>query len=201
MTLLICSAFLPEIRLLQQRTQSSPNIVTATLGVGLVSAASRISSILEYLSVSRILFTGTCGILTPSSISIGNVVRAKTIHSGDVETLGGSNHAPELMPTTVIPARFMNPKTPIQDCDVFSPLSITHSEDGANVLRQRFPSDVAENLECFAVAWNAAQRGVPFEAVLGITNVIGSTGHAEWLTHHDRVSKITQDWIQASLME
>lgn len=195
MTLLICSAFVPEIRLIQHHTHASPNIVTATLGVGLVSAASRISSILEYLSISRILFTGTGGILTPSPISIGDVVRAKTIHSGDVATFSGDNHTPELMPTTVIPARFLNPKKPMQDCAVFSPLAITHSENGANILRDRFPDGITENLECFAVAWNAAQRGIPFEAILGVTNIIGSTGHAEWLIHHERVSTITQEMI------
>lgn len=191
---------MPEIRLLQQRTRNHPNIATATLGVGLVSASSRISSILEYLSVSQILFTGTCGVLTPSPISIGDIVRARGIYSGDVEAFDGKNYAPDVMPTSVIPARFMTPKSPLQDCDVFSPLAITHSESGASILRQRFPAGVTENLECFAVAWNAAQRGIPFEAIMGVTNIIGSTGHAEWLTHHERVSTAVQEWIQFSLI-
>lgn len=199
MTLLICSAFLPEIQILQKQSQGSPNVFTATLGVGLVSAASRISSIMEYLSVSRILFTGTCGILTPSPISIGDIVRAKMFYSGDVETFAGANLIPEVMPTVVPPARFMTPKNPIQDCDVLSPLSITHSKEGADVLRNQFPEGIAENLECFAVAWNAAQRGIPFEAILGVTNTIGPQGHTEWRAHHEDVSRVTQEWLQASL--
>lgn len=195
MTLLICSAFLPEIQTLQKHTQGSPKVVTATLGVGLVSAASRISSIMEYLSVSRILFTGTCGILMPSLISIGDIVRAKTIYSGDVESFNGENRIPDIMPTTVPPARFITPRKPVQDCDVLSPLSITHSKGGANVLRKQFPDGIAENLECFAVAWNAAQRGIPFEAILGVSNTIGPAGHAEWTAHHEHTSKITQEMV------
>lgn len=199
MTLLICSAFLPEIQALQKYTGGSSKIVTATLGVGLVSAASRISSIMEYLSVSRILFTGTCGILTPHPISIGDVVRAKMVYSGDIETFSDENHIPDTMPTAVPPARFMTPKTTVHDCDVLSPLSITHSKNGADVLRKQFPDGIAENLECFAVAWNAEQRGIPFEAILGVTNTIGPDGHIEWITHHEDVSKITQDWVKNSL--
>lgn len=198
MTLLICSAFLPEIRLLQQHAQTFPNVVTATLGVGLVSAASSISSILENQSITRILFTGTCGLLTPTPIALGAIVRAKTIYSGDVTSFTGENFIPDIMPITVTPTRFMKPKTPLQDCDVFSPLSITHSTGGADVLRKRFPDGVAENLECFAVAWNAAQREIPFEAILGVSNTIGPVGHAEWLTHHERVSQAVQEWIQFS---
>lgn len=200
MTLLICSAFLPEIQVLRERIAAAPSVVTATLGVGLVSAASRISSILEHHSISRILFTGTCGVLTPAIVSIGDIVRARTLYSGDTGAFDGANHVPDLMPTTVTPARFLEPRRFVQDCDVLSPLSITHSEDGATVLRNRFPDGIVENLECFAVAWNAALRAIPFEAILGVTNIIGPNGHAEWRAHHERVSAAVQAWIQFSLI-
>lgn len=193
MTLLICSAFPPEIRDLQER--GGKDWMTTTLGVGLVSAASSIAALLERHPISRILFTGTCGILTPSSISIGDIVRARTIYSDDIDSYAGANHIPDLMPATVAPTRFLAPRKPIQDCDVFSPLSITHSEGGAKTLRERFPDGITENLECFAVAWNAAQRGIPFEAVLGVTNTIGPAGHAEWTAHHEHTSKITQEMV------
>lgn len=200
MTLLLCSAFVPEIQVLRDTVAAAPNVVTATLGVGLVSAASRISSILEHHSISRILFTGTCGVLTPSPISIGDVVRAKTVYTGDVAAFSDATLIPDALPTSDAPARFMTPPTPMPECDVFSPLSITHSEDGATVLRHQFPAGIVENLECFAVAWNATLRAIPFEAILGVTNTIGPNGHAEWLAHHERVSIAVQEWIRFSLI-
>ncbi len=193
MTLLICAAFPPEIRDIEGRVTG--DVVTATLGVGLVSASSRISQLLERHGISRILFTGTCGILGPSPVSIGDVVRAKTIYSGDGETFNGANHIPDAMPTTVAPTQFLTPQKFIQECDVLSPLSITLSKDGMDALRSRFPDGIAENLECFAVAWNAHQRRIPFEAILGVSNRIGPEGHTEWLEHHERVSQLTQEWL------
>jgi nucleoside phosphorylase len=37
-----------------------------------------------------------------------------------------------------------------------------------------------ENLEAFAVARAAATAGIPFIAILGISNTVGPMAHAEW---------------------
>lgn len=194
MSLLICAAFPPEIQFLQD--QAGKEYITATLGVGLVSAASSIASLLERHRISRILFTGTCGALPSSGLAIGDVARAKTLHLGDMGIFNRTTFIPDIMPTTVTPTRFLTTKNTLLESDVFCPLAITHADASAALLHTQFPHGVVENLECFAVAWNAAQRKIPFEAVLGVSNFIGANGHNEWLIHHKTVSHTTQQHIQ-----
>lgn len=195
MKLLICGAFLPEIEHLQEHYKGNPSIIVAPVGIGAIAAASTTTTLIAHHHPTHILFTGTCGILTPSSISIGDIVRAKTIYSGDIGALSGDNHLPEVMNTPITPTQFITPKNKIPQYDVFCPLAITHSETGAALLRHNFPSGVAESLECFAVAWCAVQHQIPFEALLGVSNTIGPNGHAEWKDHHEHVSRATQEQI------
>jgi nucleoside phosphorylase len=42
----------------------------------------------------------------------------------------------------------------------------------------------AENLELFPVAHASLSSGIPFAAVLGVTNLVGSTGRPDWLKYH-----------------
>lgn len=196
MSLLICAAFPPEIQALQD--QAGKDYMTATLGVGLVSAASSIVALLERHRISRVLFTGTCGAPLNTALKIGDVVRAKTIHTGDISVWSQDTFIPEIMPTSVTPTRFLAPQYTLHESDVFCPLAITRSQIAAAILRVHFPTAV-ENLECFAVAWNATQRKIPFEAILGVSNLIGPEGHNEWQHHHAAVSQHVQRYIQKLL--
>lgn len=193
MSLLICAAFPPEIQLLHDQVEKE--YMTATLGVGLVNAASSIASLLERHSISRMIFTGTCGAPLKTALKIGDIVRAKIIHTGDISVWSQDTFIPEIMPTSVTPTRFLPPQNTLHECDVFCPLAITQSQIAAAILRVHFPSAV-ENLECFAVAWNAAQRKIPFEAILGVSNIIGPDGHEEWKTNHAEVSQHVQQYIR-----
>lgn len=184
MTPLICGAVLSEI-------QQIPNAIP--LGIGLVQAAATLSQILERQSVTQILFTGTCGAL---SLPVGSIVRAKSVHLGDLSTLSGDSFIPEIMPTIAIPTQFLNLMESTIESDAFCPISITKSERGAALLQKKFPDGVVENLECFVVAQIAAQRQIPCEIILGVSNHIGPSGHEEWLSHHQEVSRKTQSWIQ-----
>ncbi len=61
------------------------------------------------------------------------------------------------------------------------------------VLATYFGADWAvEHMEAYAVAYACAQAGVPFAAVLGITNRVGPGAHAEWLVHRDAVHAAVQ---------
>jgi hypothetical protein len=50
-----------------------------------------------------------------------------------------------------------------------------------------------EHLEAFAFARACAVAGVPCATALGIANVVGSTGRAEWLAGHVRASQEAAD--------
>lgn len=193
MSLLICAAFSPEIQALHD--QAEKDYMTATLGVGLISAASSIASLFERHTITRVLFTGTCGAPLKTALKIGDIVRAKTIHTGDISVWSQDTFIPEIMPTRVTPTRFLTPQNTLHESDVFCPLAITQSQIAAAILRVHFPTAV-ENLECFAVAWNAVQRNIPFEAILGVSNLIGPDGHEEWKTNHAKVSQQVQQYIR-----
>ncbi|MEQ1570081.1 MAG: hypothetical protein ABMA64_30890, partial [Myxococcota bacterium] len=44
-----------------------------------------------------------------------------------------------------------------------------------------------EHMEAYAVAAACREYGVPFTAVLGITNDVGPDAHRQWLAHRDEV--------------
>src|SRR5690606_19918931 len=58
----------------------------------------------------------------------------------------------------------------------------------------------AENLEAFAVAQACRAAEVPFAAVLGVTNIVGSTGSHDWRqfqrTAVSAAAEIIVTWIQ-----
>lgn len=58
-------------------------------------------------------------------------------------------------------------------------LSITTDDALAAAIGQAGVCD-AENLETFSTALACAQANIPFSAVLGVTNVVGSTGRVDW---------------------
>lgn len=192
-SLLICAAFPPEIDTLQARM--GPEVQVATLGVGLVSAALALGQVLARQAMTHILFTGTCGALSLNELPIGTIVRASTVHLGDLSLLAGDSFLPEIMLKQATPARFLKSAKGVVDAEVFCPLSITQTENGAGLLRKKFPQGVVENLECFAVAQIAAAQKIPCEIIFGVSNQIGPNGHREWLANHQAVSRATQEWI------
>jgi purine-nucleoside phosphorylase len=56
-----------------------------------------------------------------------------------------------------------------------------------------------EHMEAFGVAWACARAGVPFAAVLGITNAVGPNAHAEWKANRAAAQAAAviaaRDWI------
>jgi futalosine hydrolase len=63
--------------------------------------------------------------------------------------------------------------------DVACPLAIT-SGSATVGRRARTPACDVENLEAFAVARAAARAGLPFAAILGISNAVDPSAHAAW---------------------
>ena len=49
-----------------------------------------------------------------------------------------------------------------------------------------------EHMETYAVAYTCAKVGVPFVALLGITNHVGPEAHREWLANRDAAQKAAQ---------
>jgi len=64
---------------------------------------------------------------------------------------------------------------------------------GAGVGGQDDSGPDVEHLEAFAFARACAVAGIPCAAALGVANVVGSKGRAEWLAGHERASDAAAD--------
>jgi nucleoside phosphorylase len=82
--------------------------------------------------------------------------------------------------------------------DVATTLGVTTDEGLATLLAQR---GAVEHLEAFAVAMACAAKSVPFAAVLGVANVVGSQGRSQWKENHAFAGRAAAAfiarWIQA----
>ena len=82
--------------------------------------------------------------------------------------------------------------------DVATPLAITKAAALARRLA-RATGAAVENLEAFGVARAAHRAGVPFGAVLGVSNRVGPRAHEEWVRHQARATRAASDVAGALL--
>ena len=75
-------------------------------------------------------------------------------------------------------------RAPAAAC-VATTLAITVDDAAAARIAEGAGADV-EHLEAHGVAIACAARGVPLAVVLGVANLVGARGRAEWLAHHER---------------
>jgi hypothetical protein len=83
--------------------------------------------------------------------------------------------------------------------DVACPLAITASARAA-ATATRISGCALENLEAFAVARAAAEVGVPFAAVLGVSNHVGPRGHRQWQQNAKLAAAAACDAVLAFFM-
>ena len=82
--------------------------------------------------------------------------------------------------------------------DIERLVSVENGEDGENVEIQvpLPPHDGAvyqpllENMELYGVAQVAEEFNIPCSAILGVTNRTDASAHKDWISNHERVSKL-----------
>jgi nucleoside phosphorylase len=55
-------------------------------------------------------------------------------------------------------------------------------------------------MEAYGAAWACQQLRVPFAVVVGITNVVGPTAHAEWLARRFSVQTAVREWVRGRFL-
>ena len=84
--------------------------------------------------------------------------------------------------------------------DVATTLGVTTDDALAEALARGARCEV-EHLEAFAVAAACAAASVPFAAVLGVANMVGSQGREQWRKNHraasDAAIALTLAWLRA----
>ena len=185
----ILGAFWPEIEPL---LAIAPKGVTCrAVGVGLVEAALGTARFIERERPEFVIFVGTAGAFTRAGVAIGEVYAVNRVVLAEPPAA----QFPEPMPRE-LSLRVQLSGLPL--ASVATTLGITSSDGAAEELALRLGCDL-EHLELFAVASACATANVPCACVLGVTNLVGSDGRAQWASNHRHVSARVADAVRLAL--
>lgn len=200
MELLVAAAWDPELARLRELVGEPAGAALEAVGVGLVEAAIGTSRALELARPARAVFIGTCGAFASSGIARGAVVVARAAALVDPAALEGRAALPPPMPREVIADAALADALAAagaRPARVACALGITTDDALAAALSSH--GDV-EHMEAFAFARACAAHGVPWTALLGVANTVGSRGRDEWRAAHVEASARAAELAHAALL-
>lgn len=191
MTLLVVAAWEPELERFRTLVSSLPDVpLAAGVGIGLVDAAIGTATLLARHRPTAVLLLGTCGAAPGSGLAIGDVVVGSHVTLVDAPT--AENRAALPWSPAPLPGADVAPFVAAGAIatTIGTTLGITTDDALATTL-----AGVAatEHLEAYAVARASALAEVPCTVLLGITNIVGAAGRAEWRANHVAVSARVAD--------
>jgi len=193
--LLVVAAWEPELSRFRERLSELPpgiELVLETLGVGLVEASIAMTRCVVREEPSAALLLGTCGAFG-TELGVGTVVSGARVQIVDASVVDGAAALPAPMPTEATFDRGLHDAlvgAGAKSVQIANTVGIT--TDDALAERLARAADV-EHLEAFAFARACAAARIPCAAALGVANVVGSKGRAEWLAGHARASQEAAD--------
>jgi nucleoside phosphorylase len=204
---LVLSAWEPEVAPLRRLLgKSTRGISMDPVGVGTVDAGIGAAAAIAKTKPARVIFVGTAGVYpgAAKAMPVGAAVIAGELRLVSTASLRGEAYHPaplvaDAATTPALRARLAQAGAPAI-ATVACPLAITQSA----TLAKRIAATGAalENLEAFAVARAAAAAGLPFAAVLGVSNVVGPRAHTEWRANHLAASRaachVVWTWLRAA---
>ena len=196
---LVLAAFDPELSSLREvlgpglRGRVGTSVVEArAVGIGLVASAVGAGWLLRAPLPRAVVLIGTCGAyaqvdrITPT---IGEPVVAAGVRLVDVAAVLGATELPAAIPTlirsddelrTALVGQGLSP------VEVATTLGVTVDDEAA--ARVARTGAEVEHLEAFSVASACKTAGVAFVAVLGVSNVVGSSAREQWRVNHRAAS-------------
>ncbi|MEP6653643.1 MAG: hypothetical protein ABJA82_09810 [Myxococcales bacterium] len=210
--ILVLSAFEPELAPLRAalaRGVFSPGAVRCVpAGIGAVDAAIGAAREIGACRPRLVLFVGTAGSYGATA-PVGAVVVGQRIVLASTAAARRDGYLPGPMSvaadtdSAVRQALLQSSaQSPLLLGDVATPLAITSAARLGQLLA-RTTGAAVENLEAFAVARAAALAGIPFGAVLGVSNQVGPGAHAQWLRHRALATRaacrVVEDYLAAVL--
>lgn len=158
------------------------------LGVGPVTAGSAAARWLATEKPDAVLLIGTAGAYAGGP-EIGTLVAAGALGLGDSAAAIGLAYVPrapgELAANLAILA-----ESGLPVARVLTLAAITTDPTLAALHAANWE---VEHMEAYAVALACAAAGVPFAAILGITNRVGPEAHAQWRANRERVQRAVQN--------
>lgn len=151
-----------------------PGISGATTARGLMAVTPR-----------AVVLLGTCGVYPgrPQYQPHDVIVATKVIALDHAVIQGGAEWptpmSTELEASPTIVTGLTTARHRTYSAPVASPLALTRSDALAAAVAAATPAH-AECVDALGVASAAAGAGIPFACVLGVANLVGSTGRADW---------------------
>jgi purine-nucleoside phosphorylase len=206
------SAFAPELvplrQLLKRAAIPSARVTCVAAGIGVVDAAVGAARAIAACAPRFVLFIGTAGSYGAAP-PIGGVAIARHILLASTAVVRGDGYLPGPLITRVTTdARWRRDlvaagggvtDATVVVADVATPLAITKAAALTRRLA-RATGAAVENLEAFGVGRAALRAGVPFGAVLGISNRVGPRAHDEWVRHQARATRAASEVAGALLL-
>lgn len=173
----------PPLLVLSAVPDEFGTLAGVAVGVGAVRAARGAALALTHCRSRGVLILGTVGAYEGSDLSIGDLVTARHIHLLDGTSALGMSYTPLPPPPLRCDPDLQN-ATGMRAVDVVTTGAITTDAGLARVLGTH---GAVEHLEAWSIAHAAAEAGLPFAAILGVTNEVGPNAHAQWRTHRPAV--------------
>ena len=160
------------------------------VGVGPVRSAVGATRLILEHRPSSVIMIGTAGALS-DHLPVPSVVVARCLgwaHSGAIL---GAGYVP-LPPEDLVADAALAAAIGLPQADVVTVGAITTDARVADDLRQRWQ---VEHMEAYSVALAAASLGVPFAAVLGLSNRVGPNAHEEWKANRHTAESAARDAV------
>lgn len=145
------------------------------LGVGFLPAAIAAANLLATERPEALILVGTAGAYRGGP-PVGSVVTARRVGLVSGTAVSGRGYVPRA-PGPIETDAGLRHALDLPEADVATLLAITTDAGLAEALAAEWQ---VEHMEAYGVAAACAAAGVPFAAVLGITNHVGPDAHAEW---------------------
>jgi purine-nucleoside phosphorylase len=210
---LVVAAWEPELAGLRSWLSRLPElrhtVHLRAAGVGMVEAALGTARAIAEQRVGAVIFVGTAGVYPNASkeLRTGTAALASRLHLLSLGEISGAAYRPDVMPSHIEPdsdlAGVLAATGDLPSARVACPVAITRDAATALQIAQSTHAEL-ENLEAFAAARAAAKAGVPFAAVLGISNAVGPSAHQQWLKMGDRAASAAcaavTSWLEADAL-
>jgi nucleoside phosphorylase len=206
---LVVGAFHPELAPLcpllgegLRGTVGSRSVAAQAVGIGLPQATVGATLEISRARPQAVVLVGTCGAYPHTSLALGDVVVARRIALVEPAVAYGAAQFPEPMSVRIEADAAMRDGLIAAGAtarDVATTLAVTVDDEVAARIPRELGTE-AEHLEAHGVASACRTLGVPFAAVLGVANVVGSHAREQWRANHHAASeaaiRVVTAWIE-----
>ena len=177
-------------------------VAADSVGVGIAAAGGGAARLLVQLRPRSVVLLGSCGVypgLAEPEL-LGLLVPDRIVLL-DSATLDGAAGFPEPMARDLETSVSLSSglRGAAQTGTLATTMTVTSDDDLA--LRLAASGCTSENLEAFSVGLACKEAGIPFAAVMGVTNIVGAEGRKHWRQNHSAAARLVcahvRSWLDA----